>query len=96
VQKKRHPPPAAADVEHPLTGLERKLRSDMRFLVELRLLQRLVIGVGPIGAAILLVVVEEEFVKLVAEVVMMSDVPSCSLQVVRQEQPLERLRRLSL
>ena len=65
VQIERHPAPAAADVEHALAGLERELGGDMRLLVRLRLLEA-VGGVGEISAAVLPVVVEEEFVQLVA------------------------------
>ena len=65
VQIQRHPAPAAADVEHALPGLQRELGGDMRLLVGLRLLEA-VAGIGEIGAAVLLVGVEEEVVQLVA------------------------------
>ena len=78
VHEQRHPAPAAADVEHPLARLEVELGGDMRFLVGLRLLKA-VPRIGEIGTAVLLVVVEEEFVELVLEVVMVRDVLSCAL-----------------
>ena len=85
VQIERHPAPAAADVEHALPRLERELGGDMRLLVGLRLLEA-VAGVGEVSAAILLVVVEEEFVELVLEVVMVGDVAPRALGVVAPEE----------
>ena len=86
VQVQRHSAPAATDVEHPLTRLERELGGDMGLLVELRLLQA-ILGIGEVSAAVLFVLVEEEFVKLVAEVVMVGDVLARALEVVRVEDP---------
>ena len=73
VQVKRHPAPAAADVEHALTGLQRQLGGDVRLLELLRLVQP---GgrCREIGAAILAVAIEEEIVEPVVEIVMMRDV----------------------
>ena len=73
VQIKRHPAPAAADVEHALAGLEVELGGDMRLLVGLRLLEA-VGRIGEVSAAVLQVVVEEERVEVVADVVMVGDV----------------------
>ena len=70
-------------------GFKRELGGDMRLLVGLRLLEA-VVGVGEVGAAVLLVVVEEEFVELVAEVVMVRDV-ACA----RASDCCGRSRRLS-
>ena len=64
VQIDRRPAPAAADVEHPLAGLQVQLGGDMRLLVGLGLLQA-VSGIGEVSAAILPVVVEEELVQFV-------------------------------
>jgi hypothetical protein len=88
VQEQRHPAPAAADVEHALARLERELGGDVRLLVELRLLQGLVLRVGPVSAAVLLVGVEEEVVELVTEVVMMGDILARAAKIVGQQQPL--------
>ncbi len=84
VQEERHPAPAAADVENALAGLERELGGDMRLLVELGLLEA-VLRVGEVGAAVLLVLVEEEFVELVAKVVVVRDVLARALQIVGVE-----------
>ena len=87
VEVERRAAPAAADVEHPLAGLQRELGGDVRLLVRLRLLEA-VGGVGEVGAAILQVVVEEEAVEVVAEVVMMRDVAPRRARLVAAEQRL--------
>ena len=68
VQIEREPAPAAADVEHLHAGLQVQLGGDMRFLVELRLLEA-VLGIAEIGAGILAVLVEEQLVEAAGEVV---------------------------
>ena len=84
MQVQRHPAPAAADVEHPLPRRERELGGNMRLFVGLRLLEA-VGGIGKVSAAVLLVVVEEEFVEFVAEVVMVRHVATRSRRVVAPE-----------
>src|SRR5215212_4715991 len=69
VQIESHPAPSAADVENMLAGRQREFCRKMRFLVGLRLLEA-VIRIREVGAAILLVLVEEEFVQLVLQIVM--------------------------
>ena len=69
----RQAAPAAADVEHRGAGLDAELRREMALLGELRVVERLVRRFE-IGAAILLVAVEEEPIKPAVEVVMMRDV----------------------
>ena len=73
VEIKRHPTPAAADVQHALAGFQVKLGGDMRLLVNLRLFQT-VRRIGEVGAAILHVGIEEEPVEIIAEIIMMRDV----------------------
>src|SRR5690242_21530792 len=67
----------------------------MRLLVGLRLFEA-VAGVGPVGAAVLFVRVEKEFVELVLQVVMMRDVLPRALEVVGGQEALDRSRRLAL
>ena len=68
--------PAAADVEHPLAGLEAELGGDVRLLVRLRLLQP-VCRIGEIGAAVLPVGIEEQGIEVAIEVVVMRRIPPC-------------------
>ena len=51
----------------------------MRLLVELGLFKA-VFRIGEVGAAVLFVLIEEEFVEIVLEIIMMSDVAPRSLQ----------------
>ena len=69
----RQAAPAAADVEHLGAGLDAEFRREMALLGQLRVVERLVRRFE-IGAAILLVAVEEEPVKPAVEVVVMRDV----------------------
>ena len=62
------PAPAGADVEHPLSRLERELGGDVALLGELRVLQRRD-AVLEVGAGILQVVVEEERIEPPVEIV---------------------------
>src|SRR5215468_11968625 len=75
-EEKPQAPPARADVEHALAGLEQHLGRDVPLLVELGLLERLIARLE-IGAGILAVAVEEKVVKLVLEVVVMRHVALC-------------------
>ena len=70
----RKPAPAAADVEHRGAGLvDAKLGREVALLGELGIVERLV-GRLEIGAAILLVAVEEERIEPAVEVVVVRDV----------------------
>ena len=73
VQIQREPAPAAADVEHPLAGLQVDLGGEVGLLVELGLLQA-VARVGEVAAAILHVGFHPEPVEVVADVIMVGDV----------------------
>src|ERR1700759_2851978 len=98
MQEQRPATPAASDVAHTRPRLARGLGRGMRVRVELRLLQA-VLGVGEVSTAVLLVLVEEEFVELVAEVVMVRDILARALEVVgieRLEQALPALLRQRL
>ena len=88
VQVQRQPAPAAADVEHLHAGLETQLGRNMRLLVELGLLDR-VGGVGEVAAAVLQVFVEEEPVEVIADVVVVRDIPQ------RRGPPVERAQRVA-
>lgn len=59
----RQPAPAAADVQHVMPGLDAQLCRDVPFLDQLRLFERHV-GALEIGAGILHVLVEEQFVEV--------------------------------
>ena len=72
---KREPAPAAADIEHLGARFDQQLRREMTFLGELRVVERL-LGSFEIGAAILLVGVEEELVQPAVEIVVMRDIAS--------------------
>ena len=69
----REPAPAAADIEHLGAGFDPKLRGEVAPLGELCVVERLVRRLE-IGAAILLVGIEEEFVEPAVEVVVMRDI----------------------
>src|SRR4029077_5273790 len=69
----RQTAPAATDVEHLGAGRDAQLRRQMALLGQLRVVERLVARFE-IGAAILLVAVEEEPVQPAVEVVVMGDV----------------------
>src|SRR5688572_4729393 len=72
-----------------LSRLQRELGRDVRLLVELRLLET-VIRVGEVRAAVLQIVVEEEAIKIVADVVMVGDIPASPLRdILRAEKRLE-------
>ena len=66
----RQAAPAAADVEHLGAGLDAELRGEMPLLGKLSVVERL-LGGFEIGAAVLLVRVEEELVKPAVEIVVM-------------------------
>ena len=67
------PAPARADVEHLLPRAQQQLGRDMPLLVGLRCLE-VVLRRLEIGAGILAVAVEEQFVELVGQIVMVLDV----------------------
>lgn len=83
------PAPARADVEHALAGLDEQLGGDVPFLGELRVVERGVLRLE-IGAAILLVAIQEERIEPGVEIVVMRDVVTGArarielLQVPRQ------------
>ena len=101
VQIERHAAPAATNVQHLHARLEMQFGRDMRFFVELRLVQpraevqpRIeVFGViGPIGAAILLVPVEEQIVERARQIIMMGDVlPGGGAEIGLLQPPHRRL-----
>ncbi len=73
-QGQRQPAPAGADVEHRETrAVQTELRSDMPFLGDLRLFQRLV-AAREVGAGILPVAVEEQAVQPPVQVVVVRHV----------------------
>src|SRR3546814_9056943 len=77
VQVQGHAAPTAAYVKHSLAGFQRQLGCDMRFLVELRLLQA-VIGINEVGAAILTIPIKEEFVEPIRQIIVMRDIRLCA------------------
>ena len=69
----RQPAPAAADIEHRGAGLDAQFGREMPLLGELRVIKRRVRGFE-IGAAILLVAVEEKRIEPAVEIVMVRHV----------------------
>ena len=67
------PAPAAADIEHALSGLQQQLGGEVPLLGELGVVERLV-GVFEIGAAVLPVGVEEQRIEPSVEIVVMRDI----------------------
>ena len=81
LQVEREAAPAAADVEHAAVRLDEKLGRDQPLLGELRLLERAVRALE-VGAAVLLVGIEEQLVQPMVEIVVMGDVAARAPEVV--------------
>jgi hypothetical protein len=67
------PTPAATDIEHTLAGLKLQFRGEMPLLGALRRIERLV-GAVELGAGILPVPIEEEFVEPAIQIVVVGDI----------------------
>src|SRR6202166_2785273 len=86
----RQTAPAAADIEHLGPGLDAELRREMALLGQLRVVERLILRLE-IGAAILLVAVEEQPVKPAVEVVVMRNVVARTRSRIELLQPPEQI-----
>ncbi len=64
--------PAAADIKHPVAGLQAQFSADQIELVVLGLVER-VVGLGEIAAGILHFLPEEKFIEVIADIVMELD-----------------------
>ncbi len=80
-QLQPHAAPAAADIQHPVTGANAQLLGDVHLLGLLRLLQA---HTGPreIGAGVLHVLIEEPAVQVVGQVVVVADIAPRGAPVV--------------
>ena len=85
---KREAAPAAADIKHAIALFDHQLGGDMALLCELRFVERRG-AVLEIGAGILQVVVEKEFVEPAVEIVMMRHIAACAHRRVGFENVLQ-------
>ena len=86
----RETAPAAADVEHGCAGIEPELGRQVAFLGKLRVIERRLRGLE-IGAAILLVAVEEERIESAVEVVMVRHIAPCAKARIELLQPAQQI-----
>ena len=81
LEVERKAAPAAADIEHAAVRLDEKLGRNQPLLGQLCLLQRAVRPLE-VGAAVLLVGIEEQLVEPMVEIIMMGDVAARAPEVV--------------